>query len=517
MPLNSPMAANAGAAAAIATACMLTTLPCEAATPAPQVEHGKYLTTMGDCQSCHSTPGGKPFAGGLEMNTPFGKIPTPNITPDMQTGIGDYTDEQFIRVFHAGIRRDGKYLYPVMPFPWYAKVTNDDILAIKAYLFSRPPVTAPRRKLAISFPFNIRSGLAVWDQVFLHQGVFQPDLGRSTEINRGAYIVTGLGHCGECHDSRNLLGAGAIAKPLQGGSFDHWYAPNITADVQTGIGRFSDDQLFTYLKTGSAPGMGTVVGPMALAQHESLAKLTDADLHAIVAYLKSTHAAPAYQPSQLAVTANGSPAGVQAYLNHCASCHQLDGQGIAGTIPSLVGNGVVRSGGAETLLQVVLGGMEAQGTYGPMPAVGVGMTDQEVADATNYVRASWSNNAPATTGPGAVATVRRQVRSYLSGTLPNGCPPVAQHDIAKFVASPTVQSLLQNATSENMLQNANALVAKARSIKPAATQADVVNGLTIGYCTVLQKNTALTGVERALRLDQFDERVYTQITQRGTD
>ena len=479
------------------------------------IAKGKYLTAMGDCQACHTASGGKPFAGGLYMNTPFGKISTPNITPDKATGIGDYTDEQFIRVFHAGVGKDGEYLYPVMPFPWYTKVSDEDVLAIKAYLFSLPPLDAPRKPLEIAFPFNVRTALAAWDVAFLKQGRFKPDPSKSDEINRGAYIVEGLEHCGECHDSRNMLGAGAISKPLQGGEIDHWYAPNITSDVRTGIGRYSDAQLFSYLKTGTAAGMGTVVGPMAQTQHESLSQLTDSDIRAVVAYLKSTPPKEAYAPAAPADLANPTAPGAQAYLNHCASCHQLDGKGIPNQIPALAGNGLVASGGPQSVIRVVVGGVEAQGTYGPMSAVGNGMTDQEVADATNYVRSAWSNNAPANVGPGEVATIRKETQTYLNGTLPGGCPALAQQDMAKIVADPAVQTLLQGTNPETMLQNVNQLIQKVKAAGPKIAQADIVNSLTIAYCPIVQKESSLNAGQRLEQLNQFGERVYTQLTQNG--
>ena len=507
--------AGAGASLAVLLAGALAGSPARADQQGDLVTRGKYLATMGDCEACHTASGGTPFAGGLEMDTPFGKIPTPNITPDKATGIGNYTDAQFIRVFHAGIRRDGAYLYPVMPFPWYAKVTNDDVLAIKAYLFSLPPVNAPRKPLQVSFPFDVRTGLAVWDAVFLREGVFKPDPAKSAQVNRGAYIVEGLEHCGECHDQRNLLGAGAVAKPLQGGEIDHWYAPNITSDVRTGIGRFTDEQLFSYLKTGTAPGMGTVVGPMAQTQHESLSKLTDDDLHAIVAYLRSTPPKPGYQPVRPVGLVSGNLPGAQTYLNHCASCHQLNGRGIPNAIPSLVGNGVVRSGGPQSVIRVILGGIEAQGSYGPMPAVGTGMTDQEVADATNYVRAAWSNNAPATVGPGEVGDLRKRTATYLSGTLPGGCPTVVQPEMAKIVGDPAVQTLLQGTTAQNVLQTVDQLIAKVKSAGPHIAQADIVNSLTIAYCPIVMKDSALNPGQRLSALNQFGERVYTQLTQKG--
>ena len=221
----------------------------QAAVPDPGlIEHGKYLTNVGDCQACHTAPNGTPFAGGLYMNTPFGPISTPNITPDNDTGIGKITDDQFVRVFHQGIGMKGERLYPVMPFPWYTKVTRDDTLAIKAYLFSLQPVHAPRKPLKLVFPFNIRAALIGWDAVFLKTGVFKPDPTKSPEVNRGAYLVQGLEHCGECHNGNNMLGDTAMAESLRGGPIDKWYAPNITSDKTEGIGRFSNEQVLTYLK-----------------------------------------------------------------------------------------------------------------------------------------------------------------------------------------------------------------------------------------------------------------------------
>jgi mono/diheme cytochrome c family protein len=237
------------------------------------IARGKYLADIGDCSSCHTASNGTKFAGGRYMPTPFGPISTPNITPDKSTGIGNWTDDDFYRALHDGITKAGEHIYPVMPYPWYTKVTRDDVMAIKAYLFSLQPVNAPRKPNELAFPFNIREGLAAWDGLFLRKGTFQPDPSKSAEINRGAYIVQGLGHCGECHNGRNLLGDTKMADSLQGGPIQHWYAPNITSDVQDGIGKYSDDQVFTFLKTGVSPGMGVAAGPMSETIHDSLRKL----------------------------------------------------------------------------------------------------------------------------------------------------------------------------------------------------------------------------------------------------
>ena len=479
---------------------------------------GKYLATAGDCDACHTAPGGTPYAGGLYMDTPFGPISTPNITPDKETGIGNITDDQFYKVFHNGIGMKGERLYPVMPFPWFTKVKRDDVLAIKAYLFSLPPVHAPRKPNKLEFPFNIRSALIGWDALFLKVGTYQDNPRESPQWNRGAYLVQGLEHCGECHNGRNMLGDSAAAQALEGGPIDKWYAPNITSDPKEGIGRYSDATVFQYLKTGTAPGMGVVAGPMSQTMHESLGKLTDSDLHDIVLYLKSTppkenftQVRPASGSVQVA--ANG-----EAYLNYCASCHGEHGQGLGNSVPNLAGNGAVMAQGPETVIRVILGGINAQTTYSPMPAIGVRMSDQEVADATNYIRSSWGNAAPAVAGGGLVGELRRETRTTLAMNAPNGCPKIADAATAKVIAEPAVQTILASTNEENVLQNADALIEKIRAGAPKAAQADIINSLMLGYCPVVAADKTLpTQAQKSERLDEFAERVYTQIASGGRD
>ncbi len=504
-----------------AGACLTSAAPwtlARADADAALIEHGKYLTNAGDCQACHTAPGGKPFAGGLSMNTPFGPISTPNITPDADTGIGKITDDQFVRVFHQGIGQQGERLYPVMPFPWYTKVTRDDALAIKAYLFSLQPEHAPRRPNKLVFPFNIRAGLIGWDAVFLKAGEFKPNPQWSPQVNRGAYLVQGLGHCGECHNGNNLLGDTDMAAALRGGPIDKWYAPNITSDKSQGIGRYSDEQIFTYLKTGSEKDMGVVVGPMAQTMHESLGKLTDDDIHDIVYYLKSTPPKEGFKQRTPVANTQQVAANGQAYLNYCASCHLQNGQGLEGAVPKLAGNGTVYAQGPETVIRVILGGINAQGSYSAMPAIGVSMTDQEVADATNYIRSSWGNAAPAQAGPGQVASLRKETQTLLAMNLPGGCPKIAQGDTAQVIAKPDVQAILAGTTQENSLANAEALIRQVKAGAPKASQADIINSLTIGYCPVVARDATLpTAVQKSQALDGFAERVYTDLVTQGQD
>ena len=483
------------------------------------IARGKYLADAGDCMACHTNPGGQAFAGGRYMDTPFGPLSTPNITPDKETGIGDWTDDQFYRVFHEGIGKGGEYLYPAMPYPWYTKITREDVLAIKAYLLSLDPVNAPRKPNKLAFPFNIRTGLLAWNEAFFHEGTFQPDPAKSAEVNRGAYLVQGLGHCGECHNGNGMLGNGSISKPLQGGAIQNWYAPNLTSNVQEGVGKYSDNQLVSYLKTGHAEGMGAASGPMAETIHDSLSKLNDADLHAMVAYLKSTKPETSYKPEQKSAFTGPQPVGRDTYLNYCVSCHQPNGQGIPGAVASLVGNGVVLARGPQDVIRTILGGIEAKGTDSPMPAIGTGMTDQEISDVTNYVRQAWGNQAPPTAGPGMAGNLRSSTVTSLYGPPSGDCPEISPPEIAAAVADPKtgIADSLRAMNQANVLQTAEQIVPKVKAAAPNAGQADIVNGLTLAYCPIIRHDGQLPEAQKITQLDQFSQRVYSELKTNGKD
>ena len=255
------------------------------------VKKGEYLVTAGDCVACHTAPGGEKFAGNYFLPTPVGKIPTPNLTPDKETGIGNWTDDQFYRAIHEGIGNKGEYLYPALPFPWFTKVTREDAMAIKAYLFSLKPVHNPRKPLEIGFPFDIRTGLLTWRLLFFKEGTFEPDPKATPAVNRGAYLVEGLGHCGACHNRDNMMGASVWSGKLQGGKISGWYAPNITSDGRDGVGRWPEDDIVKFLKTGERHNAKTVaLGPMHEVIYDSTSHMSDEDLHAIASYLKATAA-----------------------------------------------------------------------------------------------------------------------------------------------------------------------------------------------------------------------------------
>ena len=491
--------------------------PAQVQPSADLIARGKYLTDMGDCVACHAAPGYPKFAGGQYMQMPFGDISTPNITPDKETGIGNYTDAQFIRLMQRGIMPDGSRIYPAMPYPWYAKVPKADLLAIKAYLFTLKPVHAARLPNKIWFPFTIRPAIALWDAFFVPGEEFKPDPSKSDEINRGAYIVEGLEHCGTCHNHWNLLGNTAIAGNVEGGAITRWYAPNLRNDDLTGIGRFSVDDLVSFFKYGHSKSMGTVAGPMSETIDESTMKLTDSDLHAISVYLKSLPVVAAYTPTDGRYRPDAMAAGRQVYLSHCASCHQDNGQGVSERIPALDGNGMVQAAGSQDVVRVVLGGLEARGPYGLMPGVGAAMSDKEIASVSNYVRQAWSNRAPANTTTLLVSLLRKDTHTLLNGSRPDGCPALAENDLAKVLddSSNGIGALLQQTTEANLLQNANTIISKVQAVAPQIKREDLVNGLAIAYCPIVEKEPGLQESQRIWQLTHFADRVYVQLTTNG--
>jgi mono/diheme cytochrome c family protein len=239
------------------------------------------------------------------------------------------------RAMHEGIGRRNEYLYPVFPFPWFTKITRDDVLAIKAYLFSLiAPANAPRQPLKLAFPFSIRESLLAWRVAFFKPATFAPEPHSSDQLYRGAYLVEGLGHCGECHNRHNLFGASDWSGRLEGGGIEGWYAPNLTAAGNDSIEAWSSDQIATFLKSGAAPGKGVALGPMRETIDNSLRYLSDDDINAIAVYIKSAAANQSAKPATEIAPAPAYGGGVM-YLSSCAFCHQPNGQGISGMIPAL--------------------------------------------------------------------------------------------------------------------------------------------------------------------------------------
>ena len=296
-----------------------------------QIERGRYLTVAGDCAACHTLPGsGHEFAGGRNIETPFGLLIGPNITPDPQTGIGAWTDDEFVNALKNGTGRDGERLYPAMPYTYYTKITREDALAIRAYLNTLPPVYNPVQPNQLPFPFDIRTSMLVWDQLFFTPGTFRPNPNKSAEWNRGAYLAEGLTHCGMCHTPKNALGGDDNANALHGYALQGWFAPDITSDPRRGIGSWPVEEIVAYLKTGHN-STSAATGLMAEMVNLSTSHLSDADLKAIAAYLKDQPGNPGgdtqtvVKPDEKTMRIGGA-----VYADECSGCHAADGKGAAG-------------------------------------------------------------------------------------------------------------------------------------------------------------------------------------------
>jgi mono/diheme cytochrome c family protein len=384
------------------------------------VKRGEYLAEAADCLVCHTAHGGQPFAGGLAFPLPFGTIYSTNITPDSETGIGGYTDAQFLDAVRRGVRRDGARLYPAMPYGSYTYLTDADALAIKAYLFALAPVNAPNRATTLRFPFNQRFAIAVWSGLFNTNERFRPDTSRSPEWNRGAYLAEALGHCGECHTPRNLAFALDERRKFGGAIAGGWHAYNISADPGTGIGAWSDEELVNYLSGGHAAGRGSASGPMGEVVDASLSQLDPADIRALAVYVRSVPAVASLEvpptiagATTLSHREGGGAAnalGKQVFEGACAGCHGWSGISPLSSVADLTGTRAVNDPQATNVVQIVLAGEEhSSGQIAlSMPAFGGSYSDNEVAAVANYVTARFGSQG-STLGARNVELLRAQI------------------------------------------------------------------------------------------------------------
>ena len=362
------------------------------AADADLIERGKYLTDAADCVACHTTSGGKPFAGGVEFKLPFGSLYSPNITPDEETGIGSWSDEDFVRALHSGVGKDGKHYYPAFPYTSYTLMPEDEVLAIKAYLSSLEPVKNTPPENTLSFPFNQRWGMVFWNMLFLDDERFEPEPEQSEQWNRGAYLVQGPGHCAECHTPRNLFQALDSSQPLAGNLVQDWQAYNISSDEVHGIGAWSEAELVSYFSKGHAAGKGVAAGPMGEVVSNSLRHLEQSDLSAMATYLLSTEPQSAGiarpEVKQLSMpTAEEAGLGSKVFADSCASCHRWDGKGTQSPIASLAGLKTVNDPAATNLLGILLTGHSnpEQQVDQRMPRFAENYSDPELAALSSFV------------------------------------------------------------------------------------------------------------------------------------
>lgn len=369
------------------------------------IEAGRKVAVAGDCVACHTAPGGKPFAGGLPMETPIGTIYSTNITPDPASGIGGYSLAEFDAALRKGVAKDGHNLYPAMPYPSYARITEADMRALYAYFMEGvDAVDQPNRPSEIPWPLSMRWPLAMWNAMFVPSAP-------AVSADRGAYLVEGLGHCGSCHTPRGLafqekaLSAADGSHFLAGGMIDGWFAKSLRNDAGIGLGDWSEDELVEFLKTGRNARTAAFGGMTEVITHSTQA-MDEADLRAMARTLK---ALPAAAKTAYAAKAKDGAfdelrrgeygrRGAVLYAEYCQSCHRADGEGVARIYPALAGNSAVLPDNPSSLIRVALAG-------GRMPAVEGGLfpfampgfsrlNDADLADVLTFIRGAWGNNAP---------------------------------------------------------------------------------------------------------------------------
>jgi mono/diheme cytochrome c family protein len=477
------------------------------------VARGEYLARAADCMPCHTGDKAKHYAGALPLNTPFGTLYSVNITSDPATGIGKWNYEQFRKALHDGIRADGSYLYPAMPFDAYTGIKDDDLRALWAYVRRIPPVKAPNPDNQLSFPFNIRLGLLAWRELFFALAEFKPTAGKSDEWNRGAYLVDALGHCTDCHSPRNILGAVKGKAQFTGSEIDGFYAPDITSKALAKS--WTQDSLVQFFKTGSVPKKTSVFGPMADVVHGGLAGLTDPDLAAMATYLLDSPPPPdAPAPQRLSLLpAETYQRAAKLYLDNCAGCHQDHGTGTPGSIPPLTANPAVTAAEPYNVIAAVLQGLPANGSYGAMPSFAGRLSDAHIADLANYVRTSWGNHGAANASAKMVAAWRATVKVPSYGTeaaAAFSCPWVGG---APGAAGPDA-SMIAGLTA--MLKGGNRnvpeLVRLYQSASPNADPADVVNGLVTAYCPVVAASNRPDAQKHA-ELSRFSLQAAADVSQ----
>lgn len=415
----------------------------------PSISRGHYLAIAADCAACHTNGhDGQFLAGGYAISSPMGNIYSTNITPSKKYGIGNYTLEQFTELMRHGVRPDGSNAYPAMPYDAYSQLTDADIKSLYSYIMTEvPAVDAPAPKTQLPFPFNIRASLSLWKLVAsISDKPYVFNHSRSDDWNRGRYLVDQLAHCGECHTPRNVMLVPEQSKYLSGADIGPWRAPNITNDPISGIGGWSDEDLFAYLKTGKT-AHARAAGPMAEAVEHSLQHLPDSDISAIVTYLRSVPSIRENGVTAANFNHGGHPSGYDItsadarrntstlagitdgatlYESSCASCHQTDGRGTPdGLYPSLVGNTTTGQLNPNDLVASILFGVDRtidehevlMPAFGPTALVQP-LTDAQVADVADYVLSHFGNTQ-ATVSPEFVRQVRTGGKPVLVAQLAN--------------------------------------------------------------------------------------------------
>jgi mono/diheme cytochrome c family protein len=477
-----------------------------AATP---LSAGQYLAVAADCSSCHTAPGGAPYAGGDELKTPFGSIYGPNITPDPATGIGSWSKADFVRALRMGIGKNGEYLYPAMPYPNYTKLSDADLDALWTYFRGIKPVHHVAPANTFRFPFNIRSGIAAWQALYFKPERFVPTPAKDAAWNRGAYLVSALGHCDECHTPRNLAQATETKYQLTGAQIEGWYAPDISNDPLSELSHYSVASLAKFLKTGETANNTKSFGPMQEVVHNSLRYLTDADLHAMALYLKQqrghvetpTTAKATISPEQFA-------AGKALYQDNCSSCHETNGKGRPGNVPALAGNTAVTAPEPYDVIMPMLQGFAPQGVWGPMASF-ASLSNEQIADIANYVRVAWGNGAE----PNATLWAVGNWRALAATPEGTGQPALICASLSPDVLQPALKegpvALREAAFSRTKLRQ---VVRDYRAARPQSDVAQTIEALSSAYCRAIVSDQ-VPAAQSGAKVANFSQQVAIALTQ----
>ena len=370
--------------------------------PTPQLlARGAYLARAGNCAACHTQRGGTPYAGGKGIDTPFGTVFAPNLTPDPATGVGNWSAAEFWRAMHHGRSKDGRLLYPAFPYPDYTLVTREDSDALYAYLRSVPAVQQQNRPHDLRFPYNAQASLAVWRALFFSPGQFTPEETKSAEWNRGAYLARGLGHCQACHAPRNAFGATNSDLELSGGliPMQNWYAPSLASTSEAGVQDWSAQEVVQLLKSGRS-ARGTAMGPMSEVVFSSTQHLNQEDLNAMATFLRELPRHDSARVDGQRASSEFLGLGQRIYKNQCAQCHGDNGEGGGAIYPALKGHRTVTMNSSANLVRVIISGGFPPTTAGQprpfgMPPFGQSLSETEIAAVASYVRSAWGNDAGA--------------------------------------------------------------------------------------------------------------------------
>ena len=367
---------------------------------AETIAHGKALVDAGGCAGCHTADPARPFAGGKRIETSFGAIYSPNLTPDRETGIGGWNDQDFYRALHFGVAPDGSRYYPAFPYPNFTKLTRDDIFAIRAYLATLAPFADKTLPPELRFPLNLRVLMRLWNYLFFRPSILEPDQQKGTAWNRGRYLVEGLAHCGVCHTPKNFFGADRRGRAFSGGQVGGWFAPRLDGAEPSGLKSWSVDDIAEYLASGRN-AKSHADGPMAEIVANSTSRMSGDDVRAIAVYLKSLPSGPP-GPAVTPPPEAEMKIGAAIYAHQCVACHEADGAGAPRIYPPLPGNALLQSAHPLSTLRVILDGAQTMTTprapnTGSMPAYAKQLSDEEIAAVTNYIRNSWGNAAPLVT------------------------------------------------------------------------------------------------------------------------